>query len=110
MSNQIVNPIIQTNTEDTLHDCGYSLEFLSESIHPLLADGMSVKAKHGFQVLLDCVIQAIQFETCRTSPNQKLSFVSRLSDFEQHLVKGVCKELGDKDEAILVAPTPSEKH
>ncbi len=110
MSNQIVNPIIQPNTEDTLHDCSYCLEYLSESIHPELREDMSVKAKHGLQVLLDCVIQAIQFETARVTPNQKLSLTKNLTDHEKSLLKGICKELGGETESILVPPIPSKKH
>lgn len=96
MTKQVINPIIQLDSVDTLNDSKHCLSFLIESLDepPQYQKELSSEARHGLIVMLDVVRQAIQFEQCRQNSSDELSHV-----FQQ--LSSVEKSLADRSSSIV---------
>lgn len=83
-SNQMVNPIIQSDPVDTLCMAADSLDFICQSM-ATMEHASTAATRQGAQLLLGCVHQAIEFEVARAdSGGEKIQF--KLNDFETRLV------------------------
>lgn len=90
MTNQVINPIIQLDTADTLSDSKHCLSFLIESLDepPQYKKELSSEARLGLIAMLDVVRQAIQFEQLRQNSTDELSQVfEQFSFIEKSLVE-----------------------
>ena len=65
MNNLFFNPFISLRQSETLAECSYALNFLSESIHFLVLEELDVSSKAGLQVILSAIQHAIEFESKR---------------------------------------------
>ncbi len=111
--NQLVNPIINFNPADTLHECVNCLEYLIGSLNTIVIEETSNREVQGLQVFLDCVRHAVEFEAYRKEFGMEL-FTKKcnLSKLESALFERLCKHIEDEDDSELemdVIP-PTSKH
>lgn len=106
MSNQVINPIIQHFSEDTLHSICDCLAYLSESGRPEVREDLSFQAKEGLQTILDCVKQAVKFEAERVKTVQKAPRFNDLSSFETSLFKRAYQDLEEGDSSLIAFVKP----
>lgn len=84
-SNQMINPIIQSDPVDTLCMAADSLDFICQSM-ATMEHASTAATRQGAQLLLGCVHQAIEFEVARADSGGKtLQF--KLNEFEARLVE-----------------------
>ena len=67
-SNYRINPLIQTNTTDTLKECRHCLAYLSESVTGLMDSDTPIDAYKGLSALTECIQLAIHYEIYRLQP------------------------------------------
>lgn len=92
MSNQLLNPLIQFETSDTLYFASSALAFLSESINELSLAEVSDEAQQGLCSLMQCICQALDFEAYRnTSTDESDQLHEALSPLERELVLSLCR-------------------
>ncbi len=99
MSNQVINPIIQHFSEDTLRSSCDCLAYMGETMRPDLIAEISSQAKEGFQFFIDCVKQAVQFEADRAKIEEGSPRFDDLSAFETDLLRQAHKDLSKREES-----------
>jgi len=113
MSNQILNPLIQSETSDTLYYASSSLAYIWESINDLQLGEVSQDAQQGLCSLIQCVSQALDFEAYRVdSDNDSPKLHDALNPLEKELIKGLCKHIKNGDagnNGPTVLPSPSKR-
>lgn len=116
MSNQFLNPIIHFHPTDTLNCCSICLSYLMESLDSLPLEETSRLAQQGLHVFIDCVRQAIDFESDRAEvipelpqPKQRLSELEKL--LMQQMLKILEKADSGSNDTIIVPPSgPKTDH
>ena len=113
MSNQILNPLIQPETSDTLYYASSSLAYIWESMNELNLAEVSSDAQQGLCSLLQCVSQAVDFEAYRSdSSDETPKLHESLTSLEKGVIKDLCKHLkrGEVSDKGPVAPSSASKH
>ncbi len=97
MSNQVINPIIQHFSEDTLRSSCDCLAYMGETMRPDLISEISAQAKEGFQFFIDCVKQAVQFEADRAKIEENSPRFDDLSAFEADVFRQAHKDHSERE-------------
>lgn len=112
MSNQILNPLIQPQTSDTLDYASSSLDYIWESINELQLAELSKDAQQGLCSLMQCISQAVDFEAYRAnSDSDSPQLHDALNPLEKELIANLCKHIkkggsSDSGPAVLAGSSP----